>query len=149
MSEDERRRAISRLTRVVEAYGSEPERWPQEEREALLALASSDVTLAALMQDAAGLDRLLDELEPPVVSADLMRAVAEIPLRHPAQGASFGSLLPFRSVWQAVLPALLLVGLGAVTGAMSIEVEPLAQDDWDEIAELAYAQNLNDEELAP
>lgn len=55
----ERRRSLDRLKAVVAAYGARPDRWPDDEREALERLAASHRD-EPFLADEAVLDRLLD-----------------------------------------------------------------------------------------
>jgi len=108
------------------------------------------------------LDRVLSEAAPVEPSAALRRAVAEIPLRHPrAEGAGArGSWLdwPSFAMRYALAAALVVLAVGAWFGyeanvlpevvLIDEEAQPSADDDWEELAQLAFADQL-DEELAP
>ncbi|MBT4162711.1 MAG: hypothetical protein HOC70_03820 [Gammaproteobacteria bacterium] len=56
---------LERFTFIVESYGSEPERWPQEERDAALAFASSSDKAAGLLEAETELDVFLARFELP------------------------------------------------------------------------------------
>ncbi len=50
---------LERFTHIVESYGAEPERWPEEERDVALAFASSSAEAASLLDAEAELDDFL------------------------------------------------------------------------------------------
>src|SRR5262245_34864145 len=52
---------LERLTRLLDALGARPERWPDGERDAAAALLARSATARAHRDAAAALDRLLDE----------------------------------------------------------------------------------------
>src|SRR5579859_2370966 len=78
---------LARLRAIVEAYGANPELWPAEERNAVGDLVSSSEARAWLEAESRVDAWLADEPEL-APSADLLRRVAEIPLRHEARPAS-------------------------------------------------------------
>jgi len=55
---------IERLREILEAYGAEPRRWPEAERDAALALIGRLPEARALRDGARRLDALLDEAAP-------------------------------------------------------------------------------------
>ena len=56
--------SLERATTLLDAYGALPERWPEADREALLALLEKSPELRAQRDAAAGLDSLLDLWDP-------------------------------------------------------------------------------------
>ncbi len=71
---------MARLTHVLEAYGSDRDRWPETERPALEALIEEDPTAKMLLAEFKALDALLDRAEtfaPPVDLADRIVQFAE------------------------------------------------------------------------
>lgn len=50
---------VARAQAVIDAYGARSEGWPEEEREALLAVIATHADLQARLQEAARLDELL------------------------------------------------------------------------------------------
>ena len=56
--------SLERAAALLDAYGALPDRWPEAEREALLALLEKSPELRAQRDAAAGLDSLLDLWEP-------------------------------------------------------------------------------------
>lgn len=76
-----------RVREIIEAYGADPGRWPDRERDAALAMLRRDGSLAALQREARQLDGLLDDVAPPPLrldAADLARRVAESAQERPA-----------------------------------------------------------------
>lgn len=107
------------------------------------------------------LDRMLDAAPPVEPSAAVRRAVAEIPLRHPraegSAGRGFG--WPAYAMRLALLAALASLAVGAWVGSQADVLPEIAltedaaaeetrDDAWDELALLAFADDL-DTELAP
>jgi hypothetical protein len=135
---------LARFRTIVECYGADSSRWPEQEREEALALAESSSEAAAMLREAAGLDSLLKELPTPEPSADLLRAVAEIPLRHdpaaiPDLSSGWRLYWPFGAPWKPALAAALAGVLGMVTGVASVDLyaeEPVVEAVY---AEEAYA----------
>ena len=66
-----------RFLAILEAYGSEPRRWPAEERAAAAAYAQDDPEAARALRAAAFLDGVLDESRPLAPSPAMRRRVAE------------------------------------------------------------------------
>ena len=61
---------LGRFSAILETYGADPERWPANEREAALALATSSVPAARALADARGLDSLLRQQAFPDIAED-------------------------------------------------------------------------------
>ena len=93
------------------------------------------------------LDELLKAAPDLAPSASLLRAVAEIPARHP-RGAGVEAWWPFGRVrrWVAVLGAALAAG--AVLGVALPEFESDDDASWDALSTVAVGADIS-EELAP
>ena len=74
---------FERFRALVESYGANPERWPEEEREAMREVAASGEARAWLNEQRR-VDAWLDDAPDLAPSADLLRRVAEIPARNEA-----------------------------------------------------------------
>lgn len=59
--------SLTRAEEILNAYGAEPERWPEDERGQLLQLLTRSPELQALRETASRLDGLLDEWQPEVI----------------------------------------------------------------------------------
>jgi hypothetical protein len=115
---------LERFRQLIEAYGAEPTRWPAAEQDAAQALTAANAQAAALLAEAAGLDRLLDQaapLAPPIVDAEALIAratatpqsrQADAAERHRAGGGGRGASANGRSLWlrAASLAAAALIG---------------------------------------
>ena len=88
---------LERLREIVEAYGASPARWPQGERPAAEALASSSPEAQSLVAEAARFDALLDMAPAEAPSAALTerlmaarpRAVAPLVPARPQKEKGF------------------------------------------------------------
>jgi len=106
------------------------------------------------------LDRMLDAAAPIEPSAALRRVVAEIPLRHPRRESAVerGFGLPAYVMSFGLLAALAILSIGAWVGSQADVLSDVAviddgdagqaDDAWEELAVLAFADEL-DEELVP
>ena len=103
-----------RFHQIVEAYGAQPRRWPQQERAAAQAWAELHRAEAdAVLADAAGIDAWLsaDKLDPPGAALQ-QRVSAGAPVRQPAAP---------RGRWWWSGAAVAGVGLlGGVAGAFAV-----------------------------
>jgi hypothetical protein len=108
-----------RFEAMVAAYGAEPLRWPEEERQAALAFARTERGVAALATERR-LDALLDRAEAPRASRELVARVSGTPWR---QRASWGAQA-------ATLAAAALLGL-YVGWATPTPTNQLVDDPWD------------------
>lgn len=91
------------------------------------------------------LNQLLQQVPDPQPSASLLRAVAEIPLRHP-RPTGWGAWLPF-GMLRTLVTAALVTALGVSMGLMTASpVE--ADDDWEDLAALTFGDGyLNEDSL--
>jgi hypothetical protein len=62
---------LQRLRALLDSYGSRPECWPEDERDAALAAVAASAEARQLCERAARLDTALDSLTVPPVSAAL------------------------------------------------------------------------------
>jgi hypothetical protein len=153
-----------RVAALIEAYGAEPSRWPEGERAQAQALLASDPELQRMQAQASALDQLLALPEPLAPSAELRRAVAEIPLRA-ERGAAVALPWLFASALRSALAAAFVLGLGVLAGtsasadsllsssavdtgteqtAVPAEVSVADDDPLDTLFELAFAGSGSD-----
>jgi hypothetical protein len=117
---------LQRFKDLVEAYGAEPARWPEDERIAALELLERSAEARAAMEEAQALDRLLDLSPSTAVTPALQeRILAALPPRSQSAsgvGAFLVSLLPGRPAWvpAAALALSLALGLGVGTFAPTL-----------------------------
>jgi hypothetical protein len=110
----------TRLKRLIEAYGAEPERWPDAERAAAMALLKKSAEARALVAEARRLDRLLAAAPvgstAPAATAALRRRIAALPEESapgaPAAGSRTIGPWPAIRLWPSVagLAAAGLIG---------------------------------------
>jgi hypothetical protein len=140
---------LERLAQLLDAYGGEPARWPEAERQGALQLIAADPEAAALHRAALELDGALDlHVLPEVADARLRARVLEIPIRHPrderAHGFSMGKGKGRN--WMFALFALTPCVLGFLSGTLPMDPSSDADDDtWDEVAQLVMPAQLADE----
>jgi hypothetical protein len=80
------RLSFDRLAEILEAYGAAAERWPAEERMAAERLIAQSAAARALWEEAAALDRMLDNVPAsPAAPALAARVLAAAPRRRPAR----------------------------------------------------------------
>lgn len=104
-----------RVREIIEAYGAEPGRWPEAERDAALAAVRERPELASLLREAQELDGMLDGFAPPLPrtkAADLAGRIAAIPQPAPIRRAAALATAPWRQ-WFAwpKLAGLAVAGL--------------------------------------
>lgn len=142
MSDTEKLVTISRLKTLLDAYGVSPERWPEEERAAATALIETSAEAHILMEEAAALDRLLDRLPEPEVSAALtsrVRAIGQAsttPSPAKADAAQSGGFLTalqtlFRpqspGAWQGAVAMAGILGIVAGVGLSLLVIDGAGQ----------------------
>lgn len=98
-----------RVLALIDAYGSDPVRWPDAEREGAIALLSGDPDLARAAEEARTLDFALDTLPAPFPNPALRVALKEIPESH-------GGLLEMIASWFGVWRPAAGLAAAAVLG---------------------------------
>lgn len=107
----------ARLLAIIAAHGAASGRWPDEEREAAVALLENSAAARQAMNDAATLDLLLAEDKPPPVSLALQSRIAAIP-EHRSRGVFETARLfwPFGAVWRPASGLVAAAIIGLVVG---------------------------------
>ncbi|CAB3741823.1 hypothetical protein LMG24238_06821 [Paraburkholderia sediminicola] len=103
-----------RFHQIVEAYGADPRRWPQQERAAAEVWAATHRAEAdALLADAAGIDAWLaaDKVDPPGAALQ-QRIIDSAPGRRPSA--------PRRKLWWSGAAVAGVGVLGGVAGALAV-----------------------------
>ncbi len=123
-----------RLNEIIAAFGSEPSRWPQAEREAAqAALAAADTVL---LREAAALDAALDAWRVPEPAPDLAarileqsRSIAQAGSRRSAVTSFLHSLFgPSMAPQLAGLAVALVIGFAIGFAGLGQTTEAQAQD---------------------
>ena len=121
---------LERLEHLAEAYGANPRRWPDGEREAALALMTRSTAARDLVAEAGALDRALEGSPLHVPDAALTRLTAATAFPPPRQSSS--SLWTGAMDWRGFLAAAIwprvtvfagMIALGIITG---LALEPVA-----------------------
>jgi hypothetical protein len=140
---------LERFKELLAAYGGRPERFPDGEREAALALLATSEQARALSAAESALDDAFATVTASELSPSLARKLAELPVRHPraerhsrfAQlftGLGWAAAAAFGVIWGAHSEALdnANVNEAAETATASSSADELAEEDA-ELIELA------------
>ncbi len=108
-----------RLIALIDAYGGDLRRWPEDEREAARALLALDAEARDRLEEAAELDAVLDASPRPAASADLrdrvIASAASAGLK-PRERFHIGRLLWWSGAgWAAAACAGVVFGIGLTT----------------------------------
>ncbi len=105
-----------RLAEILDAYGADPGRWPDAERDAVRALLADSAEATALRDAAAALDTVLNAVAAPAPSPELMAAI--LASAAPSGWRSWvAGFWPFGPVWQPVSALATAAVLGIAIGA--------------------------------
>lgn len=110
------------LDDLLARHGATPDRWPESEREATLALVREDPGARSDWHDALDLEDALDDWTVPEPAADLAaRIAAAAPERN-----TFGDVLahPGMRLWQGALLATIPVLLGFLIAVTQVQPQP-------------------------
>ena len=124
---------LGRFHTILNAYGAAPERWPEDERAAALALTRASVPAARALADARALDQSLDAyaisgitLDPNSLVLLQARIVASAqPMMQSWIGRWFGVSLTPRQLWPSLAGLAMASILGFAVGLGGIlQTEP-------------------------
>jgi hypothetical protein len=136
---------LARFKTIMDSYGGEIKRWPQEEQKAALALLQTSEEARTLCKEAAVLDGLLDLAQPLRATAELkleiMNSVLSSPWERLAQ-----ELWPFGPLWRPAVAMVFSAILGLAAGGIypaappqhSAETVDSAWNDYKEAEMLAF-----------
>ncbi len=129
--------SLTRAEEILNAYGAESERWPEDERGDLLRLLAQSSELQALRETASQLDDLLDEWQPGVISqTDIL--VGSLPAQTQSKQHWADQLtavfVPGLLGWRQAALAAAPLTLGFIWG---LSGEP-PSDDWSEAEFLIF-----------
>jgi hypothetical protein len=142
---------IERFKALVEAYGANPVRWPEAERDAAIAFATITPDAQRALDEAAALDRLLDAagtvpatraLEERVLAtygkrgsfAHCIRIAGESPTQW-VPGAAIACSLLLGLLVGAALPGIAGVGEGSQVDPALIALAGDESDFWNELGD--------------
>lgn len=108
-----------RVLTLIDAYGGDPARWPEREREAALAMMSGDVDLARAAEEAARLDMALDALPAPLPNPSLRVALKEIPERS---GGVVDLIAGWFGLWRPAAGLAAAAVLGIIVGVTNPDI---------------------------
>jgi hypothetical protein len=151
----EKKLDLRRFRTIVDAYGTDSRKWPEEERDAALLLINDSSEALEIIEKAKQLDLLLDEVPMMEPSSALKLAVAEIPIKAPSMASKQDALfwqkiLPLGAMWKTAMAAALAMVLGVVTAVATMEpvVSADNQTGWEDFSGLAFVPDM-DQELSP
>ncbi len=112
-----------RVRVLLDAYGADPGRWPEAERDAALRVMATDPGLAADVAAAAEVDVLLDALPDPAPSPALRVSLKDIP-DHARSGwlDRLAALWPFEAPWRPAAGLVAAAVVGIVVGVSMPDV---------------------------
>lgn len=140
----------ARFDVLLDAYGADPERWPEEERAAALALLQRDPEARGLRAQAARLDALLAVAEPAKPSPALVArilAAAPSPAGAKRRPLSFLRIPKAAHAWRYVAAVAPLTAAAAVALWLVRAPEPTPQLSALSLAELGTYETPGDELL--
>lgn len=129
--------SLTRAKEILNAYGAESERWPEDERGDLLQLLARSPELQALRKSASRLDDLLDEWQPEAIShTDISVGSLPTQMRKKRGWADqvAAIFLPGLLGWRQAALAAAPLTLGFIWG---LSGEP-PSDDWSEAEFLIF-----------
>ena len=146
---------LDRFRTIVDAYGADPSKWPEAERDAALSFLGSASEAAPIVEQAAQLDTMLESVPLVEPSSELERMVAAIPEKSRSTSnriefETWRSMVSLTTLWKPTLAATLAIVLGIITGVATAEPMNISNGstDWEDFASLAFVTDL-DQELVP
>lgn len=135
---------LARFAEILDAYGADPRRWPDAERDAAAALLAASQDARSLRDDAAALDMLLDLSAAPAPSPELM---ADILAGAAPRGlrAWLADFWPFGPAWQpaSAFAAAAILGIAVGIGAPDMVWPEAADSAVAEVESLALGPAFN------
>ncbi len=129
---------LERFQALLDAYGGDPKRWPEGERQAAQLFAESTAEARRLLGEARALDRFLDGAETaPATRALEDRILAGFPARGGSAPSSSGRWIPAAAVAASL-------ALGLITGAALPGIAGIKAQDAKDPALVALGDIEND-----
>lgn len=140
--------SMQRFTAILEAYGSEPSRWPEEERHAMLQFIAANPHTNIPRAAAAQLDQLLDSAEFGAPSSSLVGSImASLPNRSQVEliDTLLAWLFPPSNryltwLWRPAVAVTLPLAVGFILGAGSVGYAGV--DEWESWEEEIYISGI-------
>jgi hypothetical protein len=109
---------LSRFKMILDAYGSDPDHWPTDEKQQALTLLSKSSKAKELQQIASKLDLLLDTFHVPEPSPELMaKILMQTPSSYSQSNRTYWlSWFPFEQLWQPATVLAFSAFLGIMVG---------------------------------
>jgi hypothetical protein len=138
---------LERFATIVGAYGADSSSWPDDEREAALALLASSEEAARMQQEAAALDAFLDDVPDVRPSTALRSRILEQAPRRSSSWAErwnrFAEVVwPFGPRWQPVAALAAAAVLGVVVGVAVPQASPSDTSTTD-VTEMAFGADVD------
>lgn len=144
---------LERLRELIDAYGADPHRWPEGEREEAAVFAEGSPEAQRLQAEARRLDAVLAQAPDPALSPTLgtkILALADTPQDRPGSAA----ILPFRLNPSFLLPRLTSLAAAGILGFMvggsmvgeSNYPGTNSEDNRVDISALIYGTDLEEED---
>jgi hypothetical protein len=136
---------LQRFTEILEAYGGDPNHWPEDERESALAFKSTNPQAMALVEETIALDQLLESLVVP--ESDHAKLAREIQLQVANTSSPVDKFIRWlfperRSLLRPAAVACLPVILGIMIGYQESSSDELSLEE--ELALLAVTYQVDD-----
>lgn len=119
--------SYDRVKAILDAYGADPAHWPEAERAEMKRAVSGLAEFAALREEQAGLDRLLnqDRVEPDTATLEArILASAPRPAAQVSRGRVRGRIPAFAAIASLVAGSL----LGFATAASTVDRDTAAEN---------------------
>lgn len=117
--------SLQRLSDILAAYGAAAHRWPVDERDACLALVSADPQARAMLDEALGLDLLLDQAPAIPAPSDMLvsRIMAARPRAVPRELAATARAPRPAGFWRGLIRDIWPYGSPALpAGALAASI---------------------------
>jgi hypothetical protein len=140
---------MSRIEAILAAYGSDPSRWPEEERDDALQFIADNQQASVLQSAAAELDRLLDSVDVVAPGRSLPDSIMSS-LTSQSQRELMDRLLdwlfPVSSrylawLWRPAMAVTLPLALGFILGVGSVTSANV--NDWESWEEEIYISGIS------
>jgi hypothetical protein len=135
---------IDRFTRILEAYGTDEDNWPQDERHAARQLLQSSDECSAILESFSALDVRLDEYLPRHSDVSSQRILERLP--RPVIDRIINWLIPDpgAKLWRPVMAGSLPLVLGLIIGSSTLGELPGLENSAENWEDELYLMALDD-----